>query len=83
MWQFIAKLVLRNKFIILGIITLLTVFFGYQAATGLQLDNKYGVLLPKEAEAKVTYMDFKEKFGEDGNTLVIYRRKFLEMEGNG
>lgn len=71
MWQFIAKLVLRNKFIILGIITLLTVFFGYQAATGLQLDNKYGVLLPKEDDAKVAYMDFKERFGEDGNTLVI------------
>ncbi len=71
MWQFIAKVILRNKFIILGIITLLTVFFGYQAATGLQLDNKYGVLLPNNAEAKVTYLDFKEKFGEDGNSLVI------------
>ncbi len=71
MWQFLAKLILRNKFILLGIITLITVYFGYQAATGLQLDNKYGVLLPKKDDAKVAYMDFKERFGEDGNTLVI------------
>lgn len=71
MWQFIANIILRNKFLILGIITLLTVFFGYHAATGLKLDNKYGILLPKNAKAKMDYDHFKEMFGEDGGILVI------------
>ncbi len=71
MWQFIANLILRNKFIIIGLLTLLTVFFGYQAYTGLELDNKYGILLPNNAEAKEDYEKFKELFGQDGGTLVI------------
>ena len=60
-----------NKFIIIGLLTLLTVFFGYQAYTGLELDNKYGILLPNNAEAKEDYEKFKELFGQDGGTLVI------------
>lgn len=71
MWQSIANIILRNKFIIIGILTLVTVFFGYQAFSGLELDNKYGILLPNNAQAKEDYEQFKEYFGEDGGTLVI------------
>jgi len=71
MWQKIAKFILRNRFLIIGIITLMTVFFGYHAITGLKLDNKYGILLPKNADAKKDYDRFKSMFGEDGGTLVI------------
>lgn len=71
MWQFIANIILRNRFLIIGALTLLTVFFGYNAATGLKLDNKYGIILPKESPAKIDYLKFKELFGEDGGTLVI------------
>jgi predicted RND superfamily exporter protein len=71
MWQSIANIILRNKFIIIGVLTLLTVFFGYHAVTGLELDNKYGILLPNNAEAKQDYERFKGLFGEDGGTLVI------------
>jgi predicted RND superfamily exporter protein len=71
MWQSIANIILRNKFIIIGVLTLMTVFFGYQAFSGLELDNKYGILLPNNAQAKEDYDQFKELFGEDGGTLVI------------
>lgn len=71
MWQLLANIILRNKFLIIGIITLLTVFFGYEAATGLKLDNKYGFILPKESPAKMDYIQFKEQFGEDGGALVL------------
>lgn len=71
MWQSIANIILRNRFTILGVITLLTVFLGYHAATGLKLDNKYGILLPKNADAKIDYDRFQEIFGEDGGVLVI------------
>lgn len=71
MWQQIANLILRNRFFILGLITLLTVFFGYYAITGLKLDNKYGNMLPKESPAQTSYLKFKELFGEDGGALVL------------
>jgi uncharacterized protein len=71
MWQQIANIILRNRFFILGIITLLTVFFGYYAVTELKLENKYGILLPKDSETTRNYDRFKELFGEDGGTLVI------------
>lgn len=71
MWQSIANIILRNKFVIIGFLALVTVFFGYQAYSGLELDNKYGILLPNNAEAKEDYDRFKKLFGEDGGTLII------------
>lgn len=71
MWQFIANLILRNRLIIIGLLTLLTVFLGYNAITGLKLDNRYGVLLPETAQASIDYDRFQEMFGEDGGVLVI------------
>lgn len=71
MWQKIANIILRNRFFILGAITLMTVFFGYYAATALKLENKYGFVLPKNSTTTQNYMLFKERFGEDGGTLVL------------
>lgn len=71
MWQFIANLILRNRLIIIGLLTLFTVFLGYNAVTGLKLDNRYGVLLPETAQASIDYERFQEMFGEDGGVLVI------------
>lgn len=71
MWQSIANIILRNRFIIIGVLTLLTLFFGYNVLSGLKLDNKYGILLPENAQAKKDYDRFTSIFGEDGGTLVI------------
>lgn len=71
MWQAIANFILRNRFFILGIITLLTVFFGYYAITALKLDNKYGLILPKDSPTTENYKKFKKLFGEDGGALII------------
>ena len=71
MWVFIANYILRNRFFIVGIITLLTVFFGYHAFTSIELENKYGIALPKDSETFQDYELFKKRFGEDGNTMVI------------
>lgn len=71
MWQRIANLILRNRLFMLGALTLLTVFFGYFAASNIKLENKYGVMLPKDSEATQQYRLFKERFGEDGGTLVV------------
>lgn len=71
MWNRIANIILRNRFIILAFHALLTVLCGYYTITGLKIDNKYGNMLPRDTEAQKTYMAFKEMFGEDGSTLVI------------
>lgn len=71
MWGRIANLILRNRFTIIALMSLLTVLFGYYAITGLRIDNKYGNMLPKDSETQKTYLKFKELFGEDGSTLVI------------
>lgn len=71
MWNKIANIILRNRFLILGIHALLTVLFGYYTITGLKIDNKYGNMLPKDTEAQSNYIKFKEIFGEDGSSLVI------------
>ena len=71
MWQSIANIILRNRFFIIGVITLMTVFFGYYAITALKLENKHGIILPKDSSTTRNYTKFKEMFGEDGATLVI------------
>ena len=71
MWNKIANIILRNRFLILGIHALLTVLFGYYALTSLKIDNKYGNMLPKDTETQQTYIKFKKLFGEDGSALVI------------
>lgn len=71
MWQNIAKIILRHRWVFVSVIFLATIFFGYQAVTGLKLDNRYGVLLPNSADAAIKYNKFKEIFGEDGGTLVV------------
>ena len=71
MWNRIANIILRNRFIILAIMALLTVLFGYYALTGLKIDNKYGNMLPKDSPTQITYLKFKKMFGEDGSALVI------------
>lgn len=71
MWMAISNIILRNRLVIISILTLLTVFFGYKAITGMQLDNRYGILLPNDAQEKIDYEKFKDLFGEDGGTLAI------------
>ena len=71
MWQGIANFILRNRFLLIGVITLVTVLFGYSALTNLKLDNKYGIVLPKDSPTTTNYNKFKELFGEDGNVLVL------------
>lgn len=71
MWSRIASIILRNRLYILTIIFLLTLFFGYFVLKDLRVDNRYGILLPKDHPTQMNYVKFKEQFGEDGATLVL------------
>lgn len=71
MWSRVASFILRNRLYILAIIAIITVFFGYYAATALKVDNRVGNTLPKDDPVQMDYENFKLQFGEDGSTLVI------------
>src|SRR5690554_4562519 len=71
MWFKLSQLILRNRIVIISIIASLTIFFGYFAFTSLEMDNKYGNMLPKKSPAQNDYMHLKEMFGEDGGALVL------------
>ncbi|MEX1192466.1 MAG: MMPL family transporter [Brumimicrobium sp.] len=71
MWFKLSQIILRNRVLILSLITVVTVFFGYFAFSNLKLDNKYGNMLPKKSPAQDGYLHFKSMFGEDGGALVL------------
>jgi hypothetical protein len=71
MWNSIANFILKYRFLVLGLITLITVYLGYHAVTGIKMENKYGILLPKDSPTTQNYDVFKKHFGEDGGTFVI------------
>lgn len=70
MWQFIVRLVLRNRITILVIIGLLTIFMGY---TGSKIKMSYEMarMLPKADSINVEYEKFKEEFGQDGSVIFV------------
>jgi hypothetical protein len=62
--------VFGHRTLIIAAFALLTVFFGYFAATGLKLDTNFTKQLPREHEYIQTYLDHKEEFG-GANRLLI------------
>ncbi len=81
MWNFLVRLILRNRPTILIIIGLLTFLMGWQ---GLNVKLSYNntAMLPSSDSSVVLYNAFKNKFGEDGSVLVIgvTNKKMFELE---
>jgi hypothetical protein len=70
MWQRLAKLVLRNRILLLILlfaVTGLMVFF----ASKIQLSYEFSNAIPHDNSKYQDYLSFKKKFGDDGNVLVI------------
>jgi uncharacterized protein len=70
MWAWLANRVLRNRLAILIAVGLITLFMGY-AGSGVEMNYKYGGLLPKTDSAYVEYERFLKTFSEDGNVMVV------------
>jgi predicted RND superfamily exporter protein len=69
-WELIARIILKNRIVILGIIIAITLFLGYQWKN-LAMTYTEANLLPKEHVANKDYQKFLDKFGEEGNLIVI------------
>lgn len=70
MWEAVARFVLRNRWMLLIILTAGTVFMGYHASK-VQLSYEFSKAIPTDNPKYLAYQDFRKKFGEDGNLLVI------------
>ncbi|MBI5219198.1 MAG: MMPL family transporter [Bacteroidia bacterium] len=70
MWGKIATTILRNRILILILLTLFTAFMGWQAGK-IELSYEFARPLPKNDKSLLEYDSFKKMFGEDGNVMVI------------
>ena len=69
-WEFVARLVLKNRIAILGFIILITVFLGLQWKN-IRFTFTEANLLPDNHIVNKDYNAFLETFGEEGNLIVV------------
>ena len=69
-WELIARIVLKNRIVILGVILAITIFLALQWKN-LGMTYTEANLLPKKHIVNQQYEDFLNKFGEEGNLIVI------------
>lgn len=69
-WDVIARLILRNKIIILVGILLATFFFS-QKWENMRLAYSEANMLPDDHEVNIDYNNFLKIFGEEGNLIVL------------
>jgi predicted RND superfamily exporter protein len=70
MWLKVSSIILRNKILLLGILLIVTAFLGYHAQK-VEMSYEYASLLPSKDPAYEDYQQFVEKFGEEGNLIII------------
>jgi uncharacterized protein len=63
-------LILKNKITFIVILALITSFMVYQASQ-IRLSYDFARVLPIDDPTYVDYVQFKQRFGEDGNVMVI------------
>ncbi|MFV0267144.1 MAG: efflux RND transporter permease subunit [Draconibacterium sp.] len=70
MWIKVSRVILRNRILLLSILAVITVFFGYHARK-VEMSYEYASLLPKKDPAYKDYQKFVEVFGEEGNLIIV------------
>ncbi len=80
MWKSIAELVVKYKFIFLSILLAATGFMAYQASK-VQLSYEFSKAIPTDNIYYKNQQDFKQKFGDEGNTMVVgvQTKSFFEI----
>ena len=69
-WERVARIILKNRLVILGCILAITIFLSLQWKN-LGMTYTEANLLPKKHIVNQQYEDFLNKFGEEGNLIVI------------
>ena len=69
-WNTVARIILRNRILILSVIIASTVFLGFQWKN-MRFSYTEANLLPDDDEINLQYQEFLDKFGEEGNVIVM------------
>ena len=70
MWQFLGKFVIKYKLFLLFLFFALTGLMGYYASK-VKLSYEFSKAIPTDNPKYLQYLAFREKFGDDGNMLVV------------
>src|SRR6476660_1687168 len=70
MWNTLAKFVLKNRLLLLILLFVSTAVLAFFAAK-IKLSYEFAKAIPIDNPKYKDYLSFKEKFGDDGNLLVI------------
>ncbi len=70
MWVRLASIILRNRLVLLCVLSLMTAFMAYEA-TSVKLSYEFAQVLPETDSSDIGYKKFKQIFGDDGNVLAI------------
>ena len=70
MWQRLARLVLQFRLALLLVLLGMTAVMAYFASK-VQLSYEFARAIPVDNPKYEEYVSFKQKFGDDGNILVI------------
>jgi predicted RND superfamily exporter protein len=70
MWQRIGQFILKYRIYLLILVLAATAVLGYFGLK-VQLSYEFAKAIPTNHPASIAYKEFKQKFGEDGNLLVI------------
>src|SRR5664279_3451016 len=70
MWKSLAKFVLKNRLLLLIVLFASTAVMAFFAGK-IKLSYEFAKAIPVDNPKYKDYLSFKEKFGDDGNLLVI------------
>src|SRR4249919_4162847 len=70
MWNTLGRFILKYRIPLLVLLLGATVFMAYKAKQ-LQLGYEFANAIPTDHPKFKAYQEFRKKFGEDGNLLVI------------
>jgi predicted RND superfamily exporter protein len=69
-WDYIASKILRNRVFLLILVLLFTIFMSFQWKN-MRFTFTEANLLPDDHEVNIQYNSFLDKFGEEGNLVVL------------
>jgi len=70
MWQSLGRFILKYRLMLLLVLVALTTFMAWRASK-VELSYDFARAIPVNNPKYKAYQDFRKKFGEDGNLLVI------------
>ncbi len=70
MWEKLGKVIIKFRFVFLFAIIIATGLFGYWGSKA-ELGYEFAKAIPTNHPVNIAYQKFKEKYGQDGNLLVI------------